>query len=74
MYLIRVDYRIDKQVFRQVFDTDKQKGRLIMTRQDYITLRNHLQALACTVDVDSKEYANLVQRIHLAHEKAYQNK
>lgn len=42
-----------------------------MTSKDYLALRNHLQALACTINVYSKEYANLNKRIRIAHEKAY---
>jgi hypothetical protein len=43
-----------------------------MTSKDYLALRNHLQALACTTNVYSKEYANLNKRIRIAHEKAYE--
>jgi hypothetical protein len=44
-----------------------------MNSKDYIELRNHLQALACMVNIYSKEYANLKKRIHIVHEKAYGN-
>ena len=43
-----------------------------MTSLDYIALRNRLQWDAAVIDKNSKEYANLNKRIHMAQEKAYQ--
>ena len=41
-----------------------------MTPQQYRTLRNYLQALACCVNIYSREYANLNKRIAYCHDRS----
>lgn len=40
-----------------------------MTKEQYRALRNYLQGIACTVNIYSKEYANLSKRIRIINSK-----
>lgn len=40
-----------------------------MTRQQYRDLRNHLQLIACTLNIYSTEYRNINRRIALIWSK-----
>lgn len=42
-------------------------------KMSWIEYRNYLRAIACTMDINTIEYRNIVKRIKYAHERAYTN-
>lgn len=53
---------------KEAYETQK---RVFKKHDQLIQYRNHLQSIACTMDVNTIEYNNVQNRILKAHTKAY---